>query len=267
MTKARKAKTAPVNSVFNMAGIAPVEASSDDALLASMIGDLGIDEDDEIVESEVEPETIEAAVADIEKAEAREALYEEQDAEIEATPEADKPKAVEPKAKKEKKAKEPKAPRVTSLTHKPGDRLIALLGGNKDALVFAKSDDTIAAEKRAEKFIEDMNDREAIADKVKDKAIMLLTWIVSGKDTSALNEVLKRSFEVLFKDGELTSGQKGNLQQNLLSKPYSAGTAASQANQMFMLFPILGITTREKGKMVINPDSTIVEAMKLKLGA
>ena len=95
---------------------------------------------------------------------------------------------------------------------------------------------------------------------------MLLTWMASGKDTSALNEVLLRSFSVLFKDGELTSGNKGNLQTNLLSKPYSPGTAASQANQMFMLFPILGITHREKGRMVINPDSAIVDVMKLKMG-
>ena len=266
----KKAKTTkPANDLdtfFHMVGVqeAPT-AAADDALLASLLGD----DADEIIEP-ADPEVLEAAVADAEKAEAVQGLYAEQDAEAAVTDPADTPtteaEAVkEPKAKKEKKAKEPKAPRVTSITHKPGDRLVALLGG-KDALVFSKSDDTIAAERRAEKFIEDMNDRDAIADKVKDKAIMLLTWIVSGKDTSALNEVLRRSFEVLFKDGELTSGKNGNLQSNLLSKPYSPGTAASQANQMFMLFPILGITVREKGKMALNPDSTIVEAMKLKMG-
>ena len=254
--------------MFNMAGVQTLE--SDEANLSAMLADLGIDEDEEIVEDAHEPEAIEAAVADIEKAEAIEELYKEQDAEIEAAADAaDKPSTdavKEPKAKREKKAKEPKAPRVTSITHKPGERLMATLGGNKAFLQFYKGDDTITAEKRADSFLEAMDDRDAIADKVKDKAIMLLSWINSGKDVSALNEVLRRSFEVLIKDGELTGGAKGNLQQNLLSKPYSPGTAASQANQMFMLFPLLGITTKERGRMTLNADSTIVEAMKIKLG-
>lgn len=273
----RNAKPADLDTFFHALGVQDAEsANADDALLSSMLGDLDevIEEADEVVE----PETLEAAVADLHKAEAVQELYADQDDEVEATAEADKPstealpdektvkakKVKQPKAAKE--PKEPKAPRVTSTTHKPDERLMALLGGDKTWLGFIKTDDTIMAERRADQFLADMNDRDAIADKVKDKAIMLLTWIASGKDTSALNEVLLRSFSVLFKDGELTSGNKGNLQTNLLSKPYSPGTAASQANQMFMLFPILGITQREKGRMVINPDSAIVDVMKLKMG-
>lgn len=278
MSKRNAKPAADLDTFFHMVGVqdAP-HAAADDALLASLLGG-----DEEIIEDAdidlLEPtdsDALEAAVADAEKTEAVHSLYAEQDTEAAVIDEADVPTteaeavADKPaKAKREKKAKEPKEakpPRVTSITHKPGDRLVAMLGG-KAALVFSKSDDTIAAETRAEKFIEDMNDRDAIADKVKDKAIMLLTWIVSGKDVSALNEVLRRSFEVLFRDGELTSGKNGNLQSNLLSKPYSMGTAASQANQMFMLFPILGITVREKGRMIANPDSTLVEAMRLKMG-
>lgn len=246
--------------------------ANDDALLATMLGELG----DEIIEEahdEHEPE-LEAAVAEL-KSEAAQAVYADQDSEtvIDAADKpATDPEAIAEKPVKAKKAKapktpkEPKAPRITSITHKPGDRLVALLGG-KDWLQFIKSDDMLAAEKRAEKFIEDMNDREAIADKVKDKAIMLLTWMASGKDVAALNEVLLRTFKVLFRDGELTSGKNGNLQVDLLGKPYSPGTAASQANQMFMLLPILGVTVREKGRMVINAESAIVDVMKLKLGA
>jgi hypothetical protein len=270
----RNAKPADLDIFFHALGVQDAEtANADDALLSSMLGDLDevIEEADEVVE----PETLEAAVADIHKAEAVQAVYADQDDEVEETAEADKPstdalpdeKTVKAKkAKQPKEPKEPKAPRVTSTTHKPDERLMALLGGDKTWLGFIKSDDTLAAERRADQFLADMHDRDAIADKVKDKAIMLLTWIASGKDTSALNEVLLRSFSVLFKDGELTSGNKGNLQTNLLSKPYSPGTAASQANQMFMLFPILGITQREKGRMVINPDSAIVDVMKLKMG-
>jgi hypothetical protein len=276
MTKRKSAPavvaTPAIDDVFfQMLGVQDAEvATNDDALLASMLGDL-----DEIIEdgAPVEADTLEAAVAEVEKVEAVKELYAEQDSEAAVTDAADTPttdaaaadKKVA-KAKKVKEPKEPKAPRVTSITHKPGDRLLIALGGNKELLTFSKADDTIAAEARADKFIEDMNDRNAIADKVREKAIMLMTWIASGKDVSALNEVLLRTFKVLFTEGELTSGQKGNLQQNLLSKPYSPGTAASQANQMFMLLPLLGVTMREKGKMVVNPDSIIAEAMKVKLG-
>lgn len=249
-------------------------ASTDDALLASMLGELG---DDEVIESSHEPEAIEAAVADLEKAEANQAVYADDNHEETEVPEADKPstdtvsekpakKAKVKAAKAPKEPKEPKAPRITSITHKPGDRLVALLGG-KDWLQFSVTDDDTARAKRADDFIEAMNSKDAIADKVREKAIMLMTWIASGKDKSALNEVLLRSFEVLLKDGELTSGKDGNLQVNLLSKPYSPGTAASQANQMFMLFPLLSITQREKGKMVANPDSAIFQVMKMKLAA
>jgi hypothetical protein len=271
MSKRKSKQQSELDTFFHALGV--VEApTTDDALLASMIGDLNLDDDGELPEPPSEiivpvdmlsGDPLEAAVADIEKAEAVQALYEEQDSEFE-TSEADKPST---ETVADCAAKAPKTTRVSSITHQPGDRLVAMLGADyKDFLVFYKSDDTIAAETRVESFVTAMNDREAIADKVKDKAVMLLTWLKAGKDVSELNEVLRRAFTVLFRDGELTSGKAGNLQTDLLSKPYSPGTSASQANQMFMLFPILGITQREKGRMVVNPDSTIAEAMKIKLG-
>jgi hypothetical protein len=104
---------------------------------------------------------------------------------------------------------------------------------------------------------------DGLAKKVAEKATQLFGWMKNG---GTLNEVMKRTFEVLARDGELTSGEKGNLQQNLLAKPYSKGTAASQANQMFMLLPMLKITMREKGKMVPNPDSAILAKAKADLG-
>jgi hypothetical protein len=104
---------------------------------------------------------------------------------------------------------------------------------------------------------------DGLAKKVSEKAVQLFGWLKNG---GSLNEVMKRTFEVLAKDGEITSGEKGNLQQNLLAKPYSKGTAASQANQMFMLLPMLRVTKREKGRMIANPDSLILAKAKLELG-
>ena len=275
-----KRNTNPADDLFfNMAGILGEAdaAQDDDALLSSMLGELDelMMDDDDQVKDEIVENSLEAVVADIQKAEADSTAHAEQ-GEVTEVIEADKPATdslpevvkVETPAeeKKTKQPKEPKAPRVTSITHKPGDRLLALLGGDKAWLAFNKLDDDEAAEKRADSFIEAMNDRDAIADKVRDKAVILITWMASGKDKSALNEVLLRAFTVLFKDGELTSGAQGNLRANLLSKPYSPGTANSQSSQMFMLFPLLGITKKEKGRMVIDPDSAIVDVMKMKLG-
>lgn len=271
MSKHNATSSTDADLFFEMLGVHDLDtAADDDSLLSSMLGDLDDLMDDDI-EGEVVEDALEAAVADIQKAEATQAIYEEQESEVEPVSEADKPTTEalpeeKVKAKKVKQPKEPKAPRVTSITHKPGERLLALLGGDKTWLGFLKSDDEVAAQVRADKFIEDMNDRDAIADKVREKAVQLITWMASGKDTSALNEVMLRAFTVLLKDGELTSGSKGNLHTNLLSKPYSPGTANSQSSQMFMLFPILGVTVKEKGRMVINPDSAIVDVMKLKLG-
>lgn len=104
---------------------------------------------------------------------------------------------------------------------------------------------------------------DGLAKKVGEKATMLFGWLKNG---GALNEVMKRAFTVLISEGELTSGNKGNLQTNLLAKPYSPGTAASQANQVFMLFPALKVTKKEKGRMVLNEDSLILMKAKAELG-
>jgi hypothetical protein len=264
---------------------------------ASVTGDVG-----EILETSAQPALphdealLESAVDDADRTIAKQALYSEQSGDGEViegdapvtTPEAvadakaakKEAKALAAAAKKTEreaksaakkaaKAAAPKAaPRPTSVTHKPGDLLVAKLGASyRDYLTFsvayANSDDTIAQETRQNEFVERMNDNDAIADKVKEKMTMLLTWLQKGGE---LNEVLKRTFTVLHTAGELTSGDKGNLQLNLLSKPYSMGTARSQANQMFMALPELALTIKEKGRMVANPDSALLPAIYAKLG-
>lgn len=278
-----KTTRASKTSKINMAAVAEIDLNTadDSAILASMFEDDAPEEielaETDLIEDVVADEDMLAVAAEIEKAEAITALYDEADpADLLATvSEADTPKTeadaepVAKKAKKEKVAKapkEPKALRPTSHTHQPGDLLLAKLGENaKDYLVFETADAALDSGELALKvneFIARMNDRDAIADKVREKAIQLFTWVKSG---GKLNEVLERTFKVLARDGELTSGAKGNLQTDLLSKPYSPGTAASQANQMFMLLPELKVTMKEKGRMVLNPESLIFMKAKAEL--
>ena len=245
-----------------------IETSSDDSsLLADLLGELEAGSSDAV-------NALFDAVDDSAAAESTSnaaGLPEADDAESEVKVKAKKEK----KAKAEKPTKEPKvkaekpekAPRITSITHKPGARLLALIGGDKSFLTFSLSEPEDIQAEKADQFIADMDARDVIADKVREKAVMFLTWLKADKPVSELNEVLARSFQVLFKDGKLTGGKDGNLQKNLLSKPYSPGTAASQANQMFMLFPLLGITVREKGEMVLNDDSVIATLIKDKIVA
>ncbi len=233
-------------------------------------------EDGEVIDaSETE---LHAAVAEIESATALTEHYEKQDGEhVEvATSANDKPAEASGKGKKggkkAAKEKEPKAPRATSVTHKPGDLLMAKLGDKaSEYLVFTMQDAELepdALKMQQDAFIARMNivdakDDSYIAMKVKDKVIHLIEWMKKGGE---LNEVIERAFRVMVRDGKLTSGVKGNLQVDLLSKPYSPGTAASQSNKMFQLFPLLGITVKSKGEMVPNPDSLILAKVTAELG-
>lgn len=229
------------------------------------------------------------AVEDAERAAAKHAVYASQSSEAAGEgDDAPAPPSVE-LTKEEKKAakaaaaatakaakaaakgaapKAPVVPRATSITHKPGALLMVKLGASaRDYLSFSMSDvgtlDQPTLEAKQDEFIARMDDRDSIADKVKEKMSMLLTWLQKGGE---LNEVLKRTFTVMHTRGELTSGDKGNLQLNLLSKPYSMGTARSQANQMFMALPELGIVVKEKGRMLPNPDSVLLPMINAKLG-
>ena len=100
--------------------------------------------------------------------------------------------------------------------------------------------------------------------KVQEKAVMLFGYMSNG---GALNEVMKRAFTVLVRDGFITSGDKGNLHANLLTKPYSLGTARAQAGQMLCLFPMLKIALKDgRGRLVANPDSLILMKVSAELG-
>lgn len=274
--------------------------TADDGVVESGIEALDIDGEDEVIETtasaedadadllaealaDLEPageEAIEAAVANAEREEAKHKLYAEQDAgnvtdgSAPATDAATVDDAEEVEGgKKAKKAKTPKTPkepkpaRPTSVTHKPGDLMKVKLGEKaNDFLVFDMNDAVLPAaelQAKVDAFVERMNDGEAIADKVKDKITMLLTWIKTG---GTLNTVLERTLRLLAKDGQLTSGDKGNLQIDLLAKPFSLGTSRSQSNQMFMALPEVGVCLKEKGRMVPNPDSTLLPIINSMLG-
>lgn len=171
------------------------------------------------------------------------------DAEIEATL-----AEIEPEA--------PAAKRVSAKSGKTSERIESKLGND---FIDKTTLSVTWASKSEQQHREDFA---AIADKmalyVADKAVNLFTFLKTG---GGLNGVTLRAFQVLIKDDQITSGESGNLMRNLLSKPYSHGTSASQTNQIFQLFTDLEICVRQsKGVMIANPDSIILEEVKKLIG-
>lgn len=255
------------------AGMSHDEASILDSLLDDIIEAAPLEATSAVAE-EHEIAAIEGA---IERAEASEAFYAEAETDAIASP-ADAPKTttIEKKAKSKKAKPEGESkkaklegesvPRVTRHScHGHESRVLASRLGEKlgEFLVLEVADaglDATALKVRQDEILAVVDE---LAKKVGEKATMLFSYMANG---GKLNEVLARAFKVLARDGKLTSGNKGNLQTDLLEKPFSAGTSASQSNQIFMLFPALKITTREKGCLMSNPDSLILMKMNAELG-
>lgn len=254
-----------------------IDLSADDAILASMLEGIeddaaDLNADDAGLVDLNDEDAIEAAIADIEKAEAVQEHYAEEGEPEAAEAAADKPKK-EKKAKAPKEPKEPKAPRITYVGHKASDVLQARLGGKANEMLILEAEDALldpaALEAKQSELLAMLNKRPGTGDggstqkKVAEKVVMLFGWLKNG---GKLNQVMDITFRTLIADGEIQSGEKGNLHQALLAKPYSKGTANAQGGQMMAMLPMLKVATlSEKGKLVANPNSMILDAVKAQL--
>lgn len=292
----RKSKTTAAEKELTMnmavAHETEIDLSADDAILASMLEGIeggakelnaadGLPGDDAGLIDLNDEAAIEAAIADIEKAEAVQDHYAAEE-ETGASGAADEPLVVEKaaKPKKEKKAKEPKepkepkAPRVTYVGNKASDVLKARLGDKTNEMLVLEVEDAsldpAELEAKQSELLKLLNTRPGTSDggatqkKVAEKIVMLFGWLKNG---GKLNQVMDITFRTLIADGEIQSGEKGNLWAALLAKPYSKGTANAQGGQMMAMLPMLKIATKsEKGKLVANPNSMILMAVKAQMG-
>lgn len=278
----RKSKTTAAEKELTMnmavAHETEIDLSADDAILASMLEGIegGAEElnaaDAKLIDLNDEA-AIEAAIADIEKAEAVQDHYAAEEGAPEAATASDKPKK-EKKAKEPKEPKEPKAPRVTYVGNKASDVLKARLGDKTNEMLVLEVEDAsldpAELEAKQSELLKLLNTRPGTSDggatqkKVAEKIVMLFGWLKNG---GKLNQVMDITFRTLIADGEIQSGEKGNLWAALLAKPYSKGTANAQGGQMMAMLPMLKIATKsEKGKLVANPNSMILMAVKAQMG-
>lgn len=187
--------------------------------------------------------------------------------------------APEDSKKADKKASAPKKPstaRTTYVNAKASEVLKSRLNGDvAGTIVLEFGDADLTAEQLAAKqseLLDLLNVRPhqskdgSTQKKVAEKVVMLFAYLKNG---GGLNEVLRRTFTLLAKDGYVQMGKTGNLTADLLAKPYSPGTANAQGGQMMQMLPLLRIAlpdTANKGRLVVNPESVIFSRMVELLG-
>lgn len=274
---------------------ANTEANELDALLASITDDEAPTPPTEIIEDEAAPvgtADIEAAVAQADaetppaetvetpatekKAKTPDPEKEKARAEAKAKKEAEKAAAkakrdeekaarAAEKAKKEaEKAAKPKriffgANKIGRLTHEMGaDRL-------NEFSVLTIADAGLEGEALAKRQKEVQDMIAGMAQKVKNRATYLFLFMHKG---GKLNEVMRRVFFVLHRDGKIKTGDSGNMTAELLAKPYDLKTARATGNNTVSLLKQLQVLVpgTEKGEYVGNPDSLVLAKVNEQLG-
>jgi hypothetical protein len=205
------------------------------------------------------------AVSDEEKAAAKAAKDAER-AEKAAKKTADKEaaKLAREAAKAEraaKKAAEPKpeakpkvyfgANKVGLMEHKMGAERLAEL------MVFTTTEAALTGDALTAKQKENTEMIRKMGSKVQNRANYVITYMHKG---GKLNEVIRRAFVVLKRDGKLTTGEEGSYIKELLAKPYDISTARAAGNNTINLLKQLSvIVAGEKGEYVPNADSLIYQ--------
>lgn len=258
------------------AEIPQVPADEIEALLSGL-NDLEVSEDtaSEVIEEVPELE-LEAAVNAAEVVEANAELYAEQPAGDDMK--LDEPAAVvevaAPKKGKGKKAKaeggekKERKPRETMIGKKLSEIMSSKMGDSiGDFMVWDAAEAELAPEAMQAMVKERIEALNGLPMKPQNKFRYIMNTLQTGKP---LQEYVKRAFVCLVRDGEITTGKDGNYVKEMTApaagKAFGMGTANSQVAQMQTLLPFLKVATKERGRLIVNPDSLIVEALKPHLG-
>lgn len=209
------------------------------------------------------------SVETVETIEATEAVEETIEAATTEAPVKAK-KAKKAKAPKAAKApKEPKAPKAPKPAVEPkpkricyGQNKVARINANvnPDFLVLTNQDaelegDDLAAAQAATRDI-----IKGMGSKVKNRAANLLEYAAGFGPK--LNNISTTALSVLARDGQITSGDKGNLHTALLEHPYAPAAARAMGNNTLnMMRQLKLLTLTAKGHYVANADSVLLSVM------
>lgn len=150
--------------------------------------------------------------------------------------------------------------KVDRIKHRLGDEL-------GDYMVLEISDAELGEAKLAEKQSETLFILELMNVKEKNRASSLFEFMSEKKPT--LNPVIDIAFRTLVADGELKTGDAGNLHVKLLAKPYSMGSARAQGRNTINMMEVLRVIIKsdtDKQTFKANPNSLILMKVKALLG-
>lgn len=95
--------------------------------------------------------------------------------------------------------------------------------------------------------------------KIAEKFENLFTALAAGRTPSVY---VMDCFKALDARKTMTQAELSQALQKGVTNVYSAGTANSQAGQIGVLFPLVGIVKKDGKNLVLNEDSTIVLALR-----
>lgn len=151
------------------------------------------------------------------------------------------------------KRKAPVTKRISTGGMKKSEAITKALGTKLyDYLVLDVNDVTLPHEEIEAKVNAKLAEIDTLPIKIGEKLVNFYAHMVNG---ASLSNYTKIALDLLIKDGELTS--KG-LRDAYLARPYSIGTSNSQCTQLMKLLPTLGLVKREGGKLVVDPNSTLM---------
>ena len=163
---------------------------------------------------------------------------------------------------------EGKLPEASTKKKAPVTKRISTLGMTKSvALATALGDDleqhltidsrwtALSDDEQTDKRFALLEQIDGLPVKIGEKVTNLFACIAKGATLSIYTQM---AVDLLMKDGELTSK---SLKDAYIARPYSEGTASSQATQMMKLLPTLGLAERAAGKLVVNLHSPLLNKL------
>ena len=186
---------------------------------------------------------VDAAVAEVEKEEAKKRSYKK----TKAT-KAAKSKKAEPKKKAQ--------PRMSLETHKASDIITTRLGSDHHGLFDLDGSKKATPANLRKTQAATLEAIDTLDKKSREKAVNLFTSLAAERRPSVYTVAAAK---FLKKQGEFTLK---SLTDHFLEAGYKIGTARRQAGEMVALFPVVGIATRasERGSpCVMNADSNLLK--------
>lgn len=172
---------------------------------------------------------------------------------LEELEETAKPLSDESKLPQPQSKKAPITKRISTMGMKKSEALASALGESLDNLLTVnKADLLLTEEAQFDKRLALLDAIDTLPIKIGEKATNLYAHVAKG---AQLSNYTRLAINLLVADGEMTSK---SLKDFYIARPYSEGTASSQATQMMKLLPLLGIARREGGKLVPDIDSTLL---------